>query len=226
MIIAGQLTGGCLAVWIGHTKIQCMVILTLGGAFLAAIASCGPDDFVRATVLISLGCFFIGWNETLCLANAGIDIDDQREIGTAIGAAGSMRSAISTLASTVYVVILTNRLTSEIPAMVPPAIVAAGLPTTSIVPFLTGFSTGNFTAVEGLTPAIMAVGVRAYKEASSKAYSTVFLSTLIFTGLAIILSIFTPNVDEKMTNQVAATLHKKGTENIIGGNGTGEKSMA
>ena len=192
-----------------------MVILTLGGSLLASVASCGPDDFVRATVLMCLGCFFIGWNETLCLANAGIDVEDQREIGTAIGAAGSIRSAISTLASTVYVVVLTNRLTTEIPALVPPAVIAAGLPATSVVPFLTGFTTGNFSAVPDLTPSILAIGVRAYKEANAKAYSTVFLTSLIWSVLAIILSIFTPNVDEKMTNEVAVTLHQRGNEEIV-----------
>jgi hypothetical protein len=225
MIIAGQLTGGSLAVVIGKTKIQCICVLTIAAGTLTAVASCGPDDFIRATVLICLGCFFVGWNETLCLANAGIDIDDQREIGTAIGAAGSMRSAISTLASTVYVVILTNKLTENIPAIVPPAVIGAGLPATSLVPFLTGFSTGNFTGIPGLTPEILVIGVRAYKEASAKAYSTVFLSTLIFSGLAVILSFWTPNVDEKMTNQVAATLHQKGTETVVGENRAGQGTV-
>jgi hypothetical protein len=43
------------------------------------------------------------------------------------------------------------------------------------------------------------------KRQVQRPYSTVFLSTLIFSGLAVILSFWRPNVYEKMTNQVAAT---------------------
>jgi len=174
MIVAGQLFAGVLAMPIGKTKIQIVVVMSTGAALLAAVASCGPDDFIRATVLISLGCFFIGWNEAICLANVGIDIDDQQKLGAAIGAGGSMRSAISTLASTVYVVTLTNRLGQTIPEMVPAAVVAAGLPVDSVVAYLGGFTTGDFSGVVGLTAEIAAAGGRAYKEASAKAYSTVF----------------------------------------------------
>ncbi|KAH6679631.1 fungal trichothecene efflux pump [Halenospora varia] len=209
LIVAGQIIGGALAVPIGKTKIQCIVVLTIGGALLAAMASCTPDTENQAIVLMALGCFFIGWNETVCLANAGIEVEDQQEIGTAVGMAGSIRSAISTICSSVYVAVLTNRLAQTIPATVPPAVIAAGLPASSVPAFLGGFTTGNFTAVPGLTTTITTVGVRAYKVANAQAYKTVFLTSLAFSGLAIILSFWSPNVDDKMTGEVATTLHQK-----------------
>lgn len=214
MIVAGQLSAGALAAYFGKTKYQVIVALVVGGSLLASLASCGPGDLTRAAVLMSLGCFFIGWNEAVCLGTAGIDIEDQQEIGTALGMAGSMRSAISGIASTVYVVVLTNRLTVTIPAEVPPAVIAAGLPSGSVAAFLGGFTTGNFSAVEGLTPTILAAGSAAYKEASAHAYSTVFLTSLAFSGVAIILSVFNPNVDDKMTNEVAATLHNRNEADV------------
>lgn len=123
----------------------------------------------------------------MCLANAGIEVEDQQEIGTAVGMAGSIRSAISTICSSVYVAVLTNRLTATIPAEIPPAVIAAGLPSASVPAFLGGFTTGNFSSVEGLTAEIAAVGARAYKGANAHAYSTVFYTTLAFSGLAIII---------------------------------------
>jgi len=90
--------------------------------------------------------------------------------------------------------------------MVPPAVIGVGLPATTLVPFLAGFVTGNFTNIPSIAPKIIVVSLRAYEEACAKAYSTVFLSTLIFSGLGVILSFCRLNVDEKMTNQVAATL--------------------
>lgn len=98
-----------------------------------------------------------------------------------------MRSAISTICSSVYVAVLTNRLGQTIPTEVSPAVVAAGLPASSVPAFLGGFTTGNFSNVQGLTAEITAVGVKAYKEANAHAYSTVFYTTIAFSGLAIFI---------------------------------------
>ena len=150
-------------------------------------------------------------------------MEDQQEIGTAVGMAGSIRSAISTIAASVYVVVLTNRLTANIPAKVPPAVVKAGLPVASVPAFLEGFTTGNFTDVKGLTSSITAVGVEAYKLASAQAYQTVFLTSIAFTGLAVIIAFWAPNVEDKMTGQVATTLHEK-EGRVVGASHLEEKS--
>lgn len=244
MIVAGQIIGGCLAVLIGKTKIQCITVLTIGGALLGAMASCTPDTKERAITLMAIGCFAIGWNETVCLANAGIEVEDQQEIGTAVGTAGSIRSAISTICSSVYVAVLTNRLGQTILAEVPPTVIAAGLPATSVPAFLTGFTTGNFSSVQGLTAEISAVGARAYKDANAKAYTTVFYTTVAFSGLAIIIvsflldifdrkriltrdvqSFWSPNVDEKMTGEVATTLHQKDHKIVGEKEGLGDEKV-
>jgi hypothetical protein len=165
--------------------------------------------------LIILGCFFIGWNETVTLSLSGIELLDQQEIGTAIGAAGSIRSAISTVASAVYLSVLSNRMSQTIPALVPPALTAAGLPAASVPGFIAGLTTGSFDGVQGLTSSILAAGTEAYKQASSDAYATVFYTTIAFTGTAVIISFFAPNVDDKMTGEVAVTLGKETTEKTM-----------
>jgi hypothetical protein len=91
--------------------------------------------------------------------------------------------------------------------MVPPAVSGAGLSAESVPSFLGGFSTGSFANITGLTPQIQSIGTRVYQEASASAYSTVFYSTLAFTGIGIVLAFFNPNVDEKMTGDIAITLH-------------------
>ena len=103
--------------------------------------------------------------------------------------------------------VLYNRLGETIPALVPPALTAAGLPASSVPAFLTGLTTGSFTKVPGLTDSILAAGTQAYKLANSQAYSTVFYTTIAFTGTAVVVSFFSPNVDDKMTRDVAVTLH-------------------
>jgi hypothetical protein len=96
---------------------------------------------------------------------------------------------------------------------------AAGLPASSVPSFLAALTSGSaaaFKAVAGLTPAIQAIGARAYQDASSDAYKTVYLSTLAFSGLGIILTFWTPNVDHLLSGDVTVTLHEKGTEKIVG----------
>jgi hypothetical protein len=167
-----------------------------------------------------LGTYFNGWADTVSLGITGMVIPSQGEIGTASGIAGSLRSTVSTIATTIYTVILSNRLAYTIPNEVPPKLIAAGLPPSSVSAFLDAVQVGTpeaFSKVVGLTSAIETVGIAAFKVASSHAYQTVFYSTISFSVLALICAFLTPNVDELMTDRVVATVHKHVDEE------TGEK---
>jgi hypothetical protein len=131
-------------------------------------------------------------------------------------AAGSIRSVISSIANAVYLSVLFNRLATTVPAVVIPAVTKAGLPASSVPAFLGGFATGSFKDIPGLSPNILAVGTRAYKVANSDAYSTVFYTTIAFTGAAVIFSFFAPNVDDRMTGKVAVTLHHRTDHETVG----------
>lgn len=179
-----------------------------------AAACITADNKKTEIALIYLGCFFIGWNETVCLANATIIVHDQQEIGVAGGVAGAIRGAISAISLSVYTSVLTNRLTETVSTQVPAALVGAGLPATSVADFLKAITAGTpsaFAAVQGATPNIIAVGLRAYQVANADAYRTVYLSVIAFAGLGIILCFFAANTESKMLNSVAATLHGEGT---------------
>jgi len=144
-------------------------------------------------------------------------VHDQRQIGVAGGVAGSMRSGICAVLVAVYVSILTNRLTTTISTQVPAALVGAGLPATSVPGFLAAITSGKaeaFQSVPGISQGIVAVGLRAYKVANADAYRTVYLSTLAFSGIAVILTFFAPNTDDLMSGKVAATLHGEGEKSL------------
>ncbi|OIW22509.1 MFS general substrate transporter [Coniochaeta ligniaria NRRL 30616] len=223
-VIVGQIVGGSLAERIGHTRIQVMAVFTLAAIFLGCTAVSQPDNFKTAAGLVFMGLFFTGWNETICIANSTICVKNQQEIGIAGGLAGSIRSAICGVIVAIYTTVLTNRLGQTIPAEVPPALVSAGLPSSSVVDFLTALTsgvTGAVDAVPGITDKIIAVGVAAYKQANADAYRTVYLSTLAFSGVAICLTYFAPNTDTYMTSQIAATLHREevpDNEKVLGEN--------
>jgi MFS family permease len=208
--ITGQILAGALARTIGKTRYQVMVAFMIGGALLACAATVTPDNKSTQIALIYIGCVFIGWNESICLSNCGILVHDQREIGVAGGLAGSVRSVISSILQAIYVSVFTNRLTSTVSEEVPAALMNAGLPSTSVPGFLEAMAAGTadaFSSVPGISANIIAVGLRAYKQANADAYRTVYLVTIATSGIAIILTWFAPNTDHLMTGQVAATLH-------------------
>lgn len=210
---SGQITGGFVAARIGKTKLQCMCVFLVGGIFLACAALATPDTKALAVSVIFLGCFWIGWNESICLSNSTICVHDQREIGVAGGMAGSIRAAICAILVAVYTTTLTNRLSTTIPERVPSAVVEAGLPPSSVEAFMTAISAGiteAFQSVPGITDQIIVIGVRAYKFANSDAFRTVYLTTIAFSGVAVILTFFAPNTEKFMTGKVVATVNNEG----------------
>lgn len=217
-VVAGQIVAGFLAARLGKTRYQCMVVFILGGVFLGCAALSTPDNFALTAAMIFLGCFFIGWNESICLANATILVKDQREIGIAGGTAGSVRAAICAVLVAIYVSIQTNRLGETIPEQVPPVLIDAGLPSSSVAAFLSAIALGAdaLKAVPGVTDQIIAAGYRAYQEASADAYRTVYLVTIAFSGLSIILTWWAPNTDDLMSGKVAATLGGEGRKHEVG----------
>lgn len=140
-----------------------------------------------------------------------ISIPNHQEIGTAGGLATAGRASIAAVCQTVYNTILSNRLLVTIPQIVVPAVTAAGLPRESVQALLTALNLNTpaaWAAVPGLSLEITAVAVEANKYAYAAAYKTVFLSSLAFTGLSVVMSLLSPNVDNLMTGKVSATLHQ------------------
>ncbi|CAK7231869.1 hypothetical protein SBRCBS47491_008075 [Sporothrix bragantina] len=211
-IIAGQVVGGFAAKTIQHYKLQCTVTLILAGIFFGCMATSTIDSKARSSTIMTLGVFFVGWAESLAITMITLSTENQQELGTAGGLAGSVRFLIVSIASTVYTVVLNNRLATTIAAQVPVALENAGLPATSVAAFIAALSSGDFSKVEGLTDAITAAGTLAYKQANVDAYRTVFLVTIAFTSIAIIVSLALPRVESVMTGNVAATLHNKNHE--------------
>lgn len=189
---------------------QCFCVITLGTLFLGLGALCNPNTPKTAIALVFIATTFVGWNEALVLPICTIAIRDQEEIGTAAGIAGSSRSFISTIASTIYSVVLTQRVTKTLSTEVPAAVVQAGLPASSVADYMAAIAAGGtqslLDAVNGLTPQIIATGAEAYRFAYADAYRTIFLVSLAFGGLAIIASLFIPDIDSLMGEKVAATL--------------------
>jgi hypothetical protein len=214
MITLGDFVSLVLAAWIPHLRYFLFVSMIIGTAILGAVGASDQHTQGTTLALLIVGSFFTGMVESICLTLSGIAIKNQEEIGTAVGVAATVRSLGGTIASTIYVVVLTNRLQTTIPELVPQAAVTAGLPIASVEALL-GILGGVLpptTVVAGLTPKILAIAIEAYKTALSKAFQTVFLVTLAFGCLGIIGAFFCPDLKPEHDHIVAKRLHHKKEE--------------
>lgn len=167
-----------------------------------------PSNQNTVVILLSLGGFALGWVDAICLTSLSVTLKDQRLIGTGVGVATSMRTVISTAAATIFTAILSNRLASTVPSVVPPALLKAGLPESSISKFVTLLSSSpdKLGSVSGANATIIEAGLVAFKDANAQAYSTVYLSTLAFSGLGVIFSFVTPKIETLLTDEVSVRL--------------------
>ena len=65
-------------------------------------------------------------------------------------------------------------------------------------------------AVPGISKGVEVAGATAYKVAAAESYSTVYLVTLVFSGLALVFCGFVPDIERFMTNEVSAVISKAG----------------
>jgi hypothetical protein len=228
---AGIIIGSLLATTLHQVKYQCFTAILLGGLFFGCkwffayaldlitsmantrlvVATCTPDTKARACSVVAAGSFFKGWTESLAIAAITLTTQDQSELGTAEGIGGSIRFLIISISTTVYNVVLSNRQAEEIPGKEAPAVIASGLPASRVTSFIKALAVGPsaLADVSGISPSIIAVGARAYKEANANSFRTMFLTAIAISCIALITTFFLPNFDSLLSDKVATTLGKR-----------------
>ena len=97
------------------------------------------------------------------------------------------------------------------PNKVTEAVLAAGLPESSIPQMLravTNGTTAAISAVPGTDAAIVAAARAGQKSAWAASFSTVYLSTIAFGATALIISFFASDISEFMTSFVNKTVEQ------------------
>ncbi|TVY45891.1 Trichothecene efflux pump [Lachnellula subtilissima] len=123
-----------------------------------------------------------GYIENLTLSSMAL-VWEPEDIGMVAGAMGSIRTATASIATSVYLSILSNQLTKNLRRYVVPVSIEAGLPASSFADLFAGITAGSFGDVPGITPAIEEAVTHAVKHAYSMSFRTVLLCTLPFGGL-------------------------------------------
>lgn len=212
--IFGVVSAG-IARYITQVKWQLVICSAISTPLVAANACGTVDNKTTIICLTVIGSFALGYAESISLTLTSVFVDNQADIGSAVGAGGTARFMVATLGSAIYIAVLNNRVAQTIPEKVPGALLGAGLPKSSIMDFIAAIATGSFTKVPGVTPHIIAAGVRAYREALVAAFNTVWLTTMAFGCLALVFAVLCPPSDSLLTNSVVATLHKKQSPDAV-----------
>lgn len=167
--LAGQCCGGVLCTYIKKSRyiliFGCLGLLT----FSAGMVSVKPGQEAKGVALMFMDCWSLGVVETCSLALAPLALPTE-DIGAALGALGSIRSAGASVAVAIYVTILTNKLNQFLAPAVETAALAAGLPKSSLPTLLKALALGDFSAVPGINTEITAAVGAAEANAAARAF--------------------------------------------------------
>ena len=206
--VLGQMSGPFCANWLPAKSL--VIVGTFIGTGLLASVAANPLNMDLAMGLLVTGNLIIGMADGIALPMTTFPIKSQELLGTAGGLSGCIRLAGTSIAVAMYSTILNNRLSQTIPAAVERAASSAGIPESSVPQLVAALNDGtsllNVTNISGLNSSTIPLIDLAYQKGSARAYSTVFLSTLGFGGLALILCFFIGGVDESDGEYVAAVI--------------------
>jgi hypothetical protein len=166
--IALVLGGVLLAVCgdrIRHYKLQLIVScsgMVLFGGLLALVRLDNKGTMIAIAFLQQL---FFGWAVYLGYVFAQLGVH-QHELGVSGGLSGVCRYGGGSIAQAVYTTILQNTLSKEITKLLPPAVLQAGLPQSSLNAFMAAFPS-NATAlasIPGVTEQVSLAAGLAYQK--------------------------------------------------------------
>lgn len=187
------------------------VLFTAG---IVGLATIQPGDDFNQLAFAALAGF--GFGAPLILVITGVQLSTpHRLIATATAVTTSSRAIAATVFTAIYSAALNTRLETNLPAGIGPAALKAGLPASSLPLFIGALATGDTAAlakIPGLTPAIIAVGLAAFKQAFADSIRVVYIIAAPFGALACLACLFLGDMRNTMNYSVDAPvedLHAK-----------------
>lgn len=135
------------------------------------------------------------------MAQLGVE---HQYIGVAMALINCSRSVGGSVATTIYVSILKNKVAALLPTYLGGALLKAGLPMAKLAAVAEALASGNLTstALVGVSPTILEAGGYAIELVYARAFRIVYLVGITFGVLGLICSCFAVNVRHLMTDQL------------------------
>ena len=179
-------------------------------AGILGLATIQPGQSTSAIVFAALAG--LGFGAPLILIVAGIQLSTPHHlIATATAATTSARAVAATVFTAIYAAALGTRLGENIPNYVSSAAIRAGLPKSSIGPFIEALTSNDpvaLKAVRGVTPTILGAGVTALRHAYANSLRVVFIIAAPFGVLACVICVFLGDMRKTMNYHVDAPVER------------------
>jgi hypothetical protein len=174
------------------------------------LATIQPDQSTRAIVFDGLAG--LGFGSLLILIVAGVQLSTPHHlIATATAVVTSSRAIAASTFTAIYAAALTSRTSVKLPSYVASAAQLGGLPPSSVEPFVQALlnnDTATLFSIPGVTPAIVASGLAALKQALADSFRIVYIIAIPFGVVAIILCWFLEDMSKAMTYRVDAPVEE------------------
>jgi ribose 5-phosphate isomerase RpiB len=177
---------------------------------LVGLATLQPSDGLRQIIFVGIAGLGFGGPVILILAGVQLAVP-HKLIGTSSALTTSVRALAGTVFIAIYSTTLNNRLATNLPKQIAPAVLQLGLPATSLGAFIGALGAGNPAALEkipGITQAIIDTGLKAFKQAFADSIRIVFIIAAPFGVAAIVLTYFLGSMRETMNYAVDAPMEQ------------------
>jgi hypothetical protein len=196
-----------------HEKWQLVFFMIAQTALIGSLASVGLNDKAQAIATVVIGAAMVTPPQLISFAMLSLTLDDQTDIGVAVGLAGTFRLLGGAVATAIYSAILSTKFSQVVPAKMVEAIGDAGVPYSdsllkSLVTAAGVNTAAAYNAVKGVTPALAAAAAMATKLAYVDAFSLVYLVAIAFGAVATVAAFLTVNTDMKLKNMKRAVYLK------------------
>ncbi|ROT42671.1 MFS general substrate transporter [Sodiomyces alkalinus F11] len=213
----GTWSAGLIVVFIcsrlHNEKWQLVAFTVVQTALIGSMASVGANDKAQAIVTVVIAAMTITPPQLLSFTMLSFGLEDQADMGVAVGLAGTFRLFGGAVATAIYTAIYSNRFNEVLPAELTAAIEASDVPySDTLLSDLTSAAVVNtraaYTAVAGATPDLVDRAVEAAREAYVKGFSLVYLVAIAFGALATIAAACTVSTDRSKKNNDRAIIMK------------------
>ncbi|KAK5943976.1 hypothetical protein PMZ80_003257 [Knufia obscura] len=201
-----------ISVWvicarIGHEKWQILAFVCLQTIFIGCLSSVEVNQKAKAIALVFAMSCFINQALYLLFGMVSLNLEEQGDIGVAIGAMSTFRLLGGAVATATYSSIVDNQFADKLPAQLQSTIAETGFDAANfraLVQAATVNTAAAYAKVPGISKQVIAASQWAVKLAYVEAFKVVYYTALGFASLAMVSALMVSNTDPAKKNMEKA----------------------
>lgn len=195
--------------WLQHSRWQLLFYTVLMTIFCACLATSTPETNVSSPVLVGLTFICVSGVNIIAVSMVQVGVHHVH-IGVASGLAVTARSLGGAVATTIYLSILNNRVAANIPKDVAAPLAQEGVAPKLIPAVIEALTTGETTspALAQVSPQALGTAIYGLKLSYASAFRLIYLVTIAFGVVSVVLVAFAADVDHLMTDHIDIKLNE------------------